>query len=195
LTTDNQQPTTDNWQPITDLIFELAQLRLEPRRGWHRLGVSPENVAEHSLRAAQIAYILAVMERHPNPHYAATLAVFHDMAESRTGDPDRIAKFYAKTDQESAVRDQTAGLGQLGESIFEMWQEVEQAETDAGKIAKDADALEMAFTAKLLISQGYEGAQKWMESAAESLRTESAKRLFESLCDADPDEWWQNIRV
>lgn len=175
---------------IVNLIFELGQLRLEPRKGWHRIGIRPENVAEHSLRAAQLAYILAVMEEHPNPHHAASLAVFHDMAETRTGDPDRVAKRYSKSDQEGAARDQTEGLGELGKSVLSMWKEVEEAKTAAGKIAKDADRLEMAFTAKELLERGHGRAEKWMESVAEMFETDSARRLFDALQNGDPDEWW-----
>ena len=178
---------------ITNLIFELGQLRLETRRGWQRIGLRPENVAEHSLRAAQIAYILAIQEEYPNPHYVATLLVFHDMAETRTGDPDHVVKQYVKTDQEAAVRDQTAKLGETGKAIFRMWETVEQTETHAGKIAKDADRLEMAFTAKTLLAQGHKGAQQFIDSAGRSLRTDSAKQLFEALQDVAPDDWWWGV--
>ncbi len=176
-----------------NLIFELGQLRLEDRRGWLRLGLKTENVAEHSLRASQLAYILAKLEGHPDPNYVTTLVVFHDMAETRIGDPDMVAKVYGKYDQENVVQAQTDSLGEIGETMLAMWKEVAATETKAGKIAKDADKLEMAFTAKELIKRGYPEAQLWIESVEGALHTDSANRLLYELKNTDPTDWWKAI--
>jgi 5'-deoxynucleotidase YfbR-like HD superfamily hydrolase len=179
---------------VARFIFELGQLRFEERRGWSRLRLKPENVAEHSLRAAQIAYFLAESEGGVDPHYVLSLLVFHDISEIRTGDADLVAKYYAAPDERRAVRDQTGAFGRTGEKILGMWEEVRAAKTLAGRIARDADLLEMAFTAKELMHGGHAGAQKWLDSAGEHLTTGPGKRLFEALRTTTPDDWWENLR-
>jgi putative hydrolase of HD superfamily len=79
------QPTPEE-KAVVPLCFELAQLKLTRRSGWHHIGADPESVAEHSHRAAALAYFLAVHENHPKPELVVTMVVFHDMHEARTGD-------------------------------------------------------------------------------------------------------------
>jgi len=55
-------------QDILNFIFELGQLRRIDHEGWKLIGIKhPETVAEHSLRAAQIGFILAELENLDNP--------------------------------------------------------------------------------------------------------------------------------
>ena len=180
-------------RPIIRLMHELGQLQEEKRNGWKRLGAEPESVADHSLRAAQLAFILASMEGHPNPHEVCTHAVFHDIAETRTADLDKVHREYTDAREEAAVRDQTAELGQTGAAILKMWQDVDERKTPAGVIAKDADYLEMAFKAREFISQGFPEARLWVDGIRDALRTESAKTLLVALEEADPHEWWKRV--
>ena len=177
-------------QAAVNFVHELGQLSVVDRSGWERLGIKPEKLSAHVLRAAQIAYVLAVQEGHPDPHYVVTLAVFHEIAEIRTGDPNAISKKYIVADELKAVRDQTAGLGAMGVAIFEMWKEVETRSTPAGVIAKDADRLEMAFRARELIKQGHADAAEWLNV---DLRTNSARALHAALMQGDPHDWWKNL--
>ena len=179
--------------PLVSFIFEMGQLQKEKRNGWKRLGVEPESIAEHSLRAGQLAFVLAHLEGHPRPHEVCTHAIFHDMAETRTGDQDKVNSEYVDAAEEAAVRGQTLPLGAVGSAIFQMWNDVEERSTPAGNIAKDADYVEMAFRAKELISQGHPEAQLWIEGIRDSIETESAKKLLVDLEQADPHEWWQRV--
>jgi putative hydrolase of HD superfamily len=178
---------------IVRFIYELGQLQKENRNGWKRLGAEPESVAEHSLRAAQLAFVLAWLEGHPNPHEVCTLTVFHDVAETRASDLDKVHRQYTDAREEHAVREQTAELGEIGDSILQMWKDVEQRSTPAGTIAKDADHLEMAFKASELRRQGYADAQLWIDGIRDSLQTESARKLLTALEEADPNEWWKRV--
>jgi putative hydrolase of HD superfamily len=48
---------------LVRLIFETLHLKHVKHEGWRIIGVEhPDSVAEHSLCAAQIAYIIAKME-------------------------------------------------------------------------------------------------------------------------------------
>jgi putative hydrolase of HD superfamily len=186
------QPTPEE-KAVVPLCFELAQLKLTRRSGWNHIGADPESVAEHSHRAAALAYFLAVHENHPKPELVVTMVVFHDMHEARTGDDDRVQKRYIQVDGRRAMEEQTAPLGLAGSAIAMMWEEVESRSTPAGKIAKDADILEMAFTARELVVGGNPAAQRWIDDVRPLLKTDSAKRLLDILDTADPSEWWRSI--
>ena len=48
---------------VVNFIFELNQLKHQKHTGFMLAGVkNPDSVAEHVMRAAQIGYILAIME-------------------------------------------------------------------------------------------------------------------------------------
>ena len=178
---------------IIRFIHELGQLQQEQRNGWKRLGVKPESVAEHSLRAAQLAFVIAWMEGHPHPHEVCTHAVFHDVAETRASDLDKVHRAYTDANEERAVREQTEELGEMGLAISRMWKDVDERSTTAGTIAKDADYLEMAFKARELIWQGYADAQLWIDGVRGVLQTESSKKLLNVLEKTDPNEWWKRV--
>jgi putative hydrolases of HD superfamily len=180
---------------IIKFLFELAQLKRIKHEGWRLVGVEhPDSVAEHSLRAAQIAFFLADAEGHPEPEKAIAMVVFHDIPETRIGDLHRVALRYAKPDEPSAVRDQTAKLGEAGRKIRELWEEFEARETDLSKIAKDADRLEQALTAKEYIEKGHDFAVNWIDNIRKVLHTNTAKRWLEKIAETDSNVWWQGLK-
>ncbi|MCX6739156.1 MAG: HD domain-containing protein [Candidatus Parcubacteria bacterium] len=180
---------------IVDFLFELGHLRFTPRTGWQQLGIKdPQNDAEHTVRTAQIAFVLASMEGHKNPCHCATVALFHDIAEIRTGDMNKISKRYNQTDENLADSEQVANLGKVGENVTIVKKEFLEGKTYASKIAKDADRLELMFTAKELMKQGYPDAEQFFLSGFVGMETESAKQVAEELRDADPHAWWKAIK-
>jgi len=178
-----------------NFLFELGQLRRIKHEGWKIIGVKdPESVAEHSLRAAQLGYILAGMEKYKSPEKVASMLVFHDIGECRIGDIHKIANRYVKADEAGAVEDQTEELGKIGKEIKSLWGEAEYCKTVAGQIAKDADYLEQAVTAREYIVQGYDGAQDWLNNIAKKIKTASAKKLLKEISKANPNEWWKGLK-
>jgi putative hydrolase of HD superfamily len=119
------------------------------------------------------------------------MVVFHEIGECRVGDLDLIAKRYATRAEDRAAKDQLEGLGELGEALFELWDACEHQSTEAGIIAKDADLLECAFTAREYVETGHAGAQAWIDDIREALHTESAKRLAQALDDHSFTGWWR----
>lgn len=72
--------------------YELGVLKRIRRAGWWQAGVrDPESVAEHTMRVAQLAGLLAA-EEGANPERAAYLALWHDTQETRTGDLPHSAR-------------------------------------------------------------------------------------------------------
>ena len=180
---------------IINFIFELKQLSRIKHEGWKMIGIKdPESVADHSLRSAQIGFILAKLEKYDDPCEICSIIVFHDMAESRIGDIHRVANRYIEVEEEKVAKEQTKKLDEIGEEIFEMWKQAENRNTKAGIIARDANWLDMAFTAKAYMEIGYKYAKDWMNNIEKSLKTESAKELFNELKKSDSNEWWQGLK-
>lgn len=179
---------------VLDLMFELGQLKRLPRSGWFRAGVDhPESVADHNLRAAQLAYVLAEMEGHPDPAKVCAMVVFHEIGECRVSDLDHVAKRYTERAEDQAARDMLDGLGKLGDDLLALWDDCEHQKTQAGVIAKDADKLECAIQALEYIDNGHAPAKAWIEDTKAVLVTDSAKRLITALEGARPTRWWEKL--
>ena len=125
-------------EDIVKFIHEAGSLKLLPRSGWLKFGIKlPESVAEHSFRAALIAFILALKngESLEVACKAATAALFHDLHESRTMDLHKIAQKYVIADEKKAKEDQLS------------WMEVKPDFSEVEDYVYDADKLELAFQA------------------------------------------------
>jgi len=179
---------------IWDFIFELGQQRFISHDGLRLAGVKDrDSIGEHTLRTAQIAFILAKLENYEDPYKVCTIAVFHEIGECRIGDINKIASRYIKGDEANAVKEQTNKLGDIGKEILELWEKFEHAEDKAGIIARDADLLELATIAKELLEKGYE-TEDWIVNQIERLQTESAKRLGAILKEQNSTNWWKGIK-
>jgi len=176
-------------------FYELGMLQRVQREGWKLLGLThPESVAEHSLRSAQIAYVLAILEDHPSPETVCSMLVFHDIGECRIGDVQKVANRYIQSDERRAVSDQLEPLNDIGTRIFRLWDEIESQDSKKGIIAKDADLLELALTACEYKKQGFTAADDWLEKTRKRLNTSSAKKLLESFIETDPISWWDGLK-
>lgn len=184
-----------NSQNILNFFFELGHLRRIHHEGWKLVGVdNPESVAVHSLRAAQIGFVLAKLEDYPNPYEVCTMVVFHDIGEARVGDIHKLASRYIEVDEERATKEQLAQLDSIGAEIFHLWQQVEYQDTTAGILAKDADLLDQAVMAKELWERGFTLTQKWIENIAKLLRTNSAQKLLLDLQEVNSCDWFLGIQ-
>lgn len=182
---------------VTKFINELGHMRRVTHEGYKLAGVqNPLSIADHSLRAAQIGFILAVMEKYPNPAEICTMLVFHDMEECRIGDIHKVARKYLQINKEAVIQDQTSNLGVLGEQLKTLVSAVTyKSGTVQGTLAKDADYLEMAFTAKEYYDLGFTAAYDWIENVGTALRTESAKAILEEVKNLTFTEWWNGLKT
>lgn len=187
--------TTKN---IVNFIFELNQLKRQKHSGWRLAGVTdPYSIADHTLRAAQIGYILAVMEGSANPEKVATILTIHENGEARIGDQTKIgAHYFSKKEPETmAFLDQLTGMGK---TIEENWKsyfnEFEERNTCEGIIAKDADWLETAFQAKEYLDLGYLSAIDWINNVEKALETKSAKLLLREMKKTQFTDWWKGLK-
>lgn len=179
---------------ILNFFFELGQLKKVEHEGWRLAGVEhPETVTDHSLRAAQIAYVLAKLEGYEKPFEVCTMVVFHDIAECRTGDVHNVARHYITRDEERAAQDQLKHLDEIGEEILSLWKEAEDQKTTAGIIAKDADWLEQAITAKEYLEQGVSLTEEWITNVEKCVRTDAAKELLKDLRQCNSTDWCKGL--
>src|SRR6185312_14164757 len=177
-------------------FFELGRLKFIPRSGWQLLGIKyPESVAEHSLRAAQIGYFIAVAEGRPaDPDRVCTRVVFHDRPESRSGDLDKLARRYVTDDERRIAHDQSRPLDTFGMTLDCLWAEWDEDMTPDAIIAHDADLVECAVQAKEYIDQGHSDADDWIRYAEQHVNTETAKELLAELRQVKATDWWKGLK-
>ncbi|MFZ2226011.1 MAG: HD domain-containing protein [Candidatus Moraniibacteriota bacterium] len=182
---------------IVNFIFELNQLKKQKTSGWKLAGIDTTvSNADHTLRAAQIGYILATMEKCENPDKVATILVIHENGEVRIGDQNKVsARYYNKKEAEkNAFIEQLDGLGETIENKWKQYfEEFEERNTQEGIIAKDADWLETAFQAKEYADLGYP-TQNWIDNVEKALETESAKKLLTEMKNTKFTDWWTDLK-
>lgn len=182
---------------ILKFFFELGQLRKIRHSGWYVAGVSsPESIAEHIHRAAEIGYVLACFEE-VDPHKIATMVLFHDNGEARVLDLHRVASRYvdAKTGEAKAALEQFEWLPkEIADKIKDLYQEFEKRKTEEAQCAKDADYLEQAITAREYVELGYKGCQDWINNIKKALKTKTAKAWILEIEKANPNDWWRGLK-
>ncbi|MGH4008501.1 MAG: HD domain-containing protein [Pseudonocardiaceae bacterium] len=176
---------------VAEFAFELGVLKRTRRTGWWHAGVrDPESVAEHSLRVAQLASLIAAIEG-ADPGQAALLAIWHDSQETRTGDIPHTARPYLEQHSPEAITaDQTASLPDAArKTVQETITEYEAQQTLEARCAKDADQLECLIQAIEYQDAGYTRVQGWIDSARHGLHTGTARRVADAALRTSPLAW------
>ena len=169
---------------FTNFFFELGMHKKIEHCGTKFAGVKhPDTLGEHSARAAQIGFALA-LEENGNAEKIAVMCLMHDIGEIRIGDAHRIAQRYLETipAERKAVYEQTAPLpAPLRDRIRSLWDEFNEQKTLDSHIARDADLLETMFQAKEYIDTGYNAAERWLTNGSSYLKTKTAKEWFATM--------------
>lgn len=176
---------------VAAFAYEMGVLKRVRRSGWWHVGVrDPESVAEHSLRVAQLAALIASVEG-ADPARAAYMGMWHDSQETRLCDIPHSARPYIEASKnEDVTRDQLAGLPDAtAKSIQEAVNEYEECQTPEARCAKDADRLECLMQAVEYREAGYKRVDDWIESSRSRLMTDFAKRLAEAALVTSPLSW------
>jgi putative hydrolase of HD superfamily len=173
---------------IADFLFEVGQLQNTPRSFYNFLGYGEQSVAEHLHRAAAIAFVLAQMAK-LDPYRTASMALFHDIGESRISDLNYVNQKY-NTRLEDKAHSEIFASFPFGESIKVLIDEYHTRETYESKLVKDADNLEFILSLKEQVDLGSERARSWIPSAKARLKTEEGKKLVEVILKTKSDRWW-----
>ncbi|MBW2999611.1 HD domain-containing protein [Candidatus Woesearchaeota archaeon] len=182
---------------IAKLLYELGQLKRVKRSGWWLINIdNPENVAEHSFRAAVIGYFLAKLEN-VDVNKVVLMSLFNDLHESRINDLHKVGQRYINFRQaETDVhKEQTDGLPkEIGSEIFSLHEEFQAQKTPEAVAARDADLLESALQAREYMKIGYADAQDWLNNIRTILKTKSGFKLLDLLEKTDPNSWWRGLK-
>ncbi|MBO2448374.1 HD domain-containing protein [Actinomadura barringtoniae] len=176
---------------LVGFLYEVGLLKRYKRTGWLIAGVKePESIADHSMRAAIIASVLAVMEG-ASPERAALLSLFHDSQETRLTDLPYLAKPYvSKASNEEVTEQQVRGLpAGVAAMISGIVAEYEGEGSPEAVCARDADKLECLIQAIEYREHGNQNTQAWIDSSLAQLQTASAKRLAEEAQRAGSLDW------
>ncbi len=176
-------------QKTVDFLFEAGDLKRIKRSGWWHCKINnPESVAEHLFRSSLIAFIIAKIEGQRNPEKIAFACLLHDLPESRLLDLHKISSSYVINKHEIENRifieqEKIAGVD------FPKLNDVER------EIIKDADILEMAFSAKEYVESGYAQAKVLFEQAGKNLKLKSSKEIYGELENRSSGIWWKELSL
>lgn len=184
---------------IKNLIYEAAVVKRMKRTGWMIMGDNDEGVGEHTFMTCVIAYLLTKLIQVNSPERSGrisletvlVMSVFHDFHEARTGDLDKIAKFYMTRDQDRANRDIFGGID---DELLSTLDTYEKKETLEAKIAYEANVIAFLVELKLLMEKGNTHAKEWLTGNAKRLRLPEAIALAHELSTSDSHDWWKSIR-
>ncbi|MBI2405416.1 HD domain-containing protein [Candidatus Gottesmanbacteria bacterium] len=180
-----------NTKAIANLIFEAAVVKRLLRTGWQILGDNEEGVGEHTFMTCVIAYFLAKQLK-ANLETVLIMSVFHDFHEARTGDLDKLAKFYMTRDQDRANRDIFKGVD---DELLATLDAYEKRETLEAKIVYEANVIAFLVELKLLIEKGNTHAKEWLDGNMKRLRIPESVALAQRLAKTDSHDWWKHIRA
>ena len=171
--------------------YEMGILKRARRSGWWHAGVrDPESIADHSMRAAQLAALIAA-EEGADPIRASFLALWHDSQETRTGDlPHTATAYLTKPEPREITADQTAALpARSRELIRSAVDEYESGQTAEARCAADADKLEMLLQAVEYREVGVQRVGGWIDSARKALVTDTARRVADAALETSSLAW------
>lgn len=175
-----------------ELLYEIGSFRYI-KRMWQRfLNPDFQNNAEHSFRVAWIALLLAVEENGGDHGKILKMALAHDLAESRCGDVDYMARLYTRRDEEQAIKDVFANT-HLEDEFVQLYYEYEKRESMEAKIVKDADNLDVEFELREQGARGHAINSIWEERREHGvypkLYTESARKMWRDIHASNPFDW------
>jgi len=188
---------SDSLEHDVNFLFEMGNIRLIDRM-WRRFHTTSfANLADHHFRVFWIAMTIAANEKDIDTGKIAKMALLHDIAESRAGDVDYLARQYVIRNEELAAQDMLAGTS-IEQEFYSLWEEYEARETLESKIVKDADNLDVDFELAEQAASGSPLKDNWQNNrefvAEEKLYTQTAKNLFQQLIKANPHAWHMNGR-
>lgn len=183
-----------------EFLFEMGSIRLIDRM-WRRFHQKDfANLAEHHFRMFWIAMIIAAQEGDVDTGKIAKMVLVHDIAESRTGDVDYLARQYVERNEELGIRDMLANTA-IEKEFLALWQEYETRETIEAKIVKDADNLDVDFELAEIAERGSKLVDaRWLKKresvGTTKLYTKTAQKIWRELQSGtySIDDWHNNGR-
>jgi len=174
---------------IVQFLFEANILKSVQRTGFQFLGSGRESVAEHSFMISIIAYTMSKLNPEVDPLKIITMCLMHDMPEARMGDLNYVHQRYATAHENKALKDLAKDLS-FGEELIQLVDEFNQCKTPEALLARDADQISLILELKALKDQGKRGPEKWIIAVKERLKTDTGKKMAETIMNTEWDDWW-----
>lgn len=175
-----------------ELIYEMGSIRHISRMWYRFTGYNFANLAEHHFRMFWIAMMIAAGEGSVDTGKIAKMVMVHDVAESRTGDVDYVARQYVERNEDLGIHDMLMQTS-IEKEFLELWQEYEDRKTLEAKIVKDADNLDVDFELAEQALHGSKLHELWHENrdfvAENKLYTKTAKQLYKRISTENPHNW------
>ena len=184
-------------EKIAKYLFEAGMLKRVKRSGWWVCKIKdPESVAEHSFRAAVVAFILSKLEGESDAIASriATAAVFHDMHETRILDLNKVAARYIDKQDAIGKKVEEEQLSLLPSEVKKAVGSILNLNDKEKTLLKDADLLELALQAKEYLEIGYKDCETWIENIEKKLKTNSARELLKHIKKMNSKEWYVGLK-
>lgn len=184
---------------ILKFLSEIQMLKRVRHEGFKLTGINiPDSVAEHSLNAAQIAYVLGEMEGLDGSK-CALINLFHDNAETRINDVHKVTTRYIKHKEASRIAEIELFENlpdKIKDKILPLLNEKREKSSREGIVAQDADWLEVAIQAKIYSEIGYKGCEKMIENVKNLLKTKKAKKLLSDIIQSKDftNCWYEGLK-
>jgi putative hydrolases of HD superfamily len=183
---------TGNLTDLTHFLYELGTLRKIARSHRQTLLTNDlsDNIASHSYRVTLLGWFLAHLEK-ADPYQVIMMCLFHDTAETRTGDQNWVHKKYIKAFDGEASGDQLSSVPGAAD-LLKIKSDYEKRTSPEAKLAKDADLLDQILLLKEYAWQGNREAEEWLKDNQQIKRLfgNSAKRLAAEILAQNPSDWW-----
>jgi putative hydrolase of HD superfamily len=175
-----------------EFLYEIGSLRFIPRQWKRFLNAGFANLAEHHFRVMWLALIIAKYEK-ADEGKVLRMALVHDIAESRTGDADYLARQYVERNEELALEDILAKTSLEKDDFLTLWKEYEDQKSLEANVVKDADTLDIDFELLEQEARGFKVRKAWQYQRnyvhKNRLKTKTAKQLWKQLQTSDPHAW------
>jgi putative hydrolase of HD superfamily len=175
-----------------EFMYEIGALRLIPRQ-WSRFHLpNVQNLAEHHFRVIWLALLIARREGKGDIEKIMKMALVHDIAESRTGDVDYLARQYVVRHEDKAIEDMLQDTS-LKDEFITLWQEYEARQTIEAKIVKDADNLDVDLDLREQGATGHQLGKDWQGQRLwvgnTKLFTKTARQIHAEIWKSNPHDW------
>lgn len=176
-----------------NFLFEAATLKRLQRTGWQILGgANKESIAEHSFMVCVISFVLAQTLK-VNLEKILTMALFHDLSETRIGDIYKLADLYVKTDEKKAREDVFSNLDGA-KKLRNILDEYDKKLSTEAKLVHDADTLALILELKQMIENGNLNARDWLSANINCLKLEKSQELAREIENTNSQDWWKKER-
>ncbi|MCL2722178.1 MAG: HD domain-containing protein [Treponema sp.] len=154
---------------ILECLYEISTLTKFPRTGWILAGVrDPESVSDHCFETALLAYMLSrKIDYRFDIGKMMTMALFHEIGETRLTDMPRRAKPYIKEFKKKAEKSILFDvMGSFAENVNSILSEFEEKETPEAKLVEAAEELQIIFRSLLYAKENNGDMSEYREDVA-----------------------------